>query len=468
MEERLDLLESVVARQVGVITQQAERIAALEAENAELKARLGQNSSNSHKPPSSDPPGSTKTPSKPTGRKRGGQPGHEGAKRERLRADTVTKHRPTECRSCHEHLPKAAPAVEAKWCQVLELPEIRPHVAEHVALAVRCGCGTVTTGTLPDEALAHGFGPRMTAFVAYLTGRCRMSKRQVVEMLGDAFGTPIALGSVCALEKDVSEALAAPVEEARAAVRTQAVVHADETGWRENKQRAWLWVAVSTVATVFYVAKSRGSKVARELLGEGFSGRLVTDRWSAYTWVDALRRQLCWSHLIRDLQGMVERGGVGELYATRVLVEVRKLFEWWAQVRDGELERDAFRSRMLPIRLIVEELLLESSKHSERKTAGMCAEILKLKAALWTFVDHEGVEPTNNAAERAIRHAVLWRKGSFGNDSETGARFTERILTTVATVRQRGGNVLGYLADACASYRVTRTAPSLLAVGPCE
>lgn len=441
-----------------------EENAKLRARIGELEARLGQNSQNSSKPPSTDGPGVERPKKKPTGRKRGGQPGHEGAVRTRLPPDRVVDHVPRRCRRCSRKLEgkDAHPQV----FQVLEMPEIKPHVTEHRGHTLKCECGTRTTEPIPTGVLQHGFGPRFSAFVAYFTGRCRLSKRQVVELCDELLGAPISLGAVCAVEQDVSAALKTPYEEAAAAIQRQAVASLDETGWREAKLRAWLWVAVTSVAVVFKVSRSRGAAVAKELLGVDFAGVLVTDRWSAYAWVKAVCRQLCWAHLQRDLAGMIERGGVGGGLATQMLDHSEKMFEWWSQVRDGSLSRVDFQRLMVPVRAQVGRLLRDAQACAESKTAGMCAQILKLEPALWTFVDVEGVEPTNNIAERTIRPAVLWRKGCFGNDSAVGSRFTERILTTVATVRLRRGSVLQYLAAACASYRANRTSPSLLEVMP--
>lgn len=463
LEEEKRLLQSAVERADAL----ARELETLKKENAELRARLNLNSSNSSKPPSTDGPGVKRRAAKRKGRKRGGQPGHDGAVRQLLPPDEIVDHRPTQCRKCAH--PLAGNDAEPTRFQVLELPEIKAHVTEHRGHALSCpGCGTVTRESLPAHVLRHGFGPRLTGLVAYLTGFGRLSKRQVVELCQHAFATPISLGAVSALEQDVAAALAAPVEEARAAVRTQAVVHMDETGWREEKKRAWLWMTVTSVAIVFQVARSRGKAVARELLGETFLGRLVTDRWNAYNWVDVAQRQLCWAHLLRDFEGMIERGGVGGELAAKMRDEIDKMFDWWSQVRDGTLLRWDFQLRMRAVRAEVGRLLREAAARAEPRTAGMCAEILKLEPALWTFVAFEGIEPTNNVAERAIRPAVLWRKGSFGNDAAKGSRFAERVLTVVATVRMRKGNVLRYLTQACTEYRNTGTSPSLLAVGPCE
>lgn len=461
MDPNPDPRDARIAQLEQLLRAALETIVVLQARVAELEAKLGQNSKNSSKPPSSDGPGVDRPGTKPKGRKRGGQPGHDKHERVLLPPDRVIDHKPKRCRRCDARL--AGVDADPKRWQVLELPEIKPDVTEHRAHALCCdACGVTTTATFPDEVVLHGFGPRMSGVVAYLSGRCRLSKRQISELLDDLLGTPMSIGAVCAVEQDVSHALAAPVEEARVAVRNQPVAHLDETGWREDKLRAWLWVAVTAVATVFVIARSRGGKVAREILGDRFAGLLVTDRWSGYGWVDVLRRQLCWSHLLRDLLGMTERDDVGAGLAAEILLEVDQMLDWWEQVREGTLGRAVFQSRMLPIRVRVKALLREASTSAAKKTAGMCREILALEPALWTFIDVEGLEPTNNAAERAIRPAVLWRKGSFGTDSARGSRFVERILTTVATLRQQRRSVLEYLAASCAAVRAGQAAPSLL------
>lgn len=217
------------------------------------------------------------------------------------------------------------------------------------------------------------------------------------------------------------------------------------------------------MATVFRVATTRAGQIAQEILGPAFGGRLVTDRYAGYNFVDVHRRQVCWAHLLRDLMGMTERDDVGAALAAEMLLEVDKMLEWWKRIRDGTLSRPEFRKLMEPVRARVKELLLESSTTAAKKTAGMCQKILDLEPALWTFVDVEGIEPTNNAAEQAVRPAVLWRKGSFGNDSETGSRFTERILTAIATVRQHQHSVLDYLLEACVAFRSGQPTPSLIA-----
>jgi transposase len=298
--------------------------------------------------------------------------------------------------------------------------------------------------------------------VAICTGKYRMPKRATQELLSDFLGVKLSLGSVPRLEQQVARALAAPVEEARTFVRKQSVVHQDETGWRENKRRAWLWVAVTSQVSVFEIALSRGAVVARRMLGERFGGRLVSDRWSAYTWVHPLRRQVCWAHLLRRFQGFVERKGALADIGQALLDEMGIAFEWWDRLKDGTLARRTFQRKMRPLMREVDRLLHEASERTGEKGAGVCREILKLKDALWTFVYVEGVEPTNNAAEQALRPAVIWRKGCFGTDSSSGSRFVERLLTVVATLKSQGRHVLGYLTAVCEAALLRQTAPSLL------
>ena len=451
---------------LGKLAAAEQRIAVQDVRIAELEARLAQNSRNSSKPPSSDLPGTGKAPITPTGRKRGGQPGHEPKKRDLLppeRVDQFEDHWPTICAGCEAPLPSElrTEVGEPVRHQVAELPRVQAHVTEHRLHLQYCDCcGHATEATLPATVPGGAFGPRLRALIALCAGRYRLSKRLTQELLSDVLGVELSLGSVSNVEKQVSQALSAPVEEARDFVRRQLVVHADETGWREAKGRAWLWTATTALVTVFQIAKSRGAVVAKEMLGEDFGGFLVVDRWSAYEWTEL--RQLCWAHLLRDFQGFVDRGGHGAVVGEKLLAQTRTMFELWHRVRDKTLSRKTLQRRMKPIERRILRLLRDAQLRAEKKTAGMAREILERSAYLWCFVDNEGIEPTNNAAERAIRPGVLWRKGSFGTDSVEGSRFVERILSTVTTLKQQGRHVLDYLTQACQAHDVGGAAGSLL------
>jgi transposase len=322
----------------------------------------------------------------------------------------------------------------------------------------------MTRAPLPEGVPERAFGPRLQALVAVLSGAYRLSKRNIQQLLSDCFGVELALGSISALERATSEALQEPVSETRRCVQQQAVAHVDETGWREANHRAWLWTAVTEAVTVFLVRCSRGSQVAKELLGEGFAGILVSDRWSGYRWVPIKHRQLCWAYLIRDLRQMAEADGAAAAIGEALGMCARQLFHWWHRVRDGTLQRSCFCVYAAQLRPEVRALIREGVLCEDAKGAALCRALLQHEPALWTFVYKEGVEPTNNASERVLRPVVLWRKSSFGTQSRAGSDFVERMLTVVATLRQQQRQVLQYVTAACQAALDNQLPPALLPV----
>lgn len=449
------------------------QVAELQAENAQLRervqaleVRLGQNSSNSSRPPSSDPPSAPpRPPQPPAGRRRGAQPGHQAHLRHLLPEAQVTRvvaHWPRACRRCRQPLPALAGGEPLRH-QVLELPPVQPEVIEHQLYRVGCpACGATTTAALPPDVPATAFGPRLQAVVALLSGRYRLSRREVAALCGDLLQVGLCVGSVQRLCAETAAALQAPVAALAAAARTAPVAHADETSWAEAGQRRWLWLVVTAMATVFTVAASRGSAVIKGLLGQDFAGHLVSDRWSAYTWVPAERRQVCWAHLKRDFQALVDWGGAATPLGKAALALTDRLFDAWYAARDDPTRRAALPNTVAPIQAEF-RALFEAEQHNRvDKAGGLCRSLLKLWPALWTFVTVPGVEPTNNVAERALRPAVLWRKGSFGSQNAEGAEFVARILSVAATCRQQGRPLLPYLTEACLAAQHGLPIPSLL------
>ena len=276
------------------------------------------------------------------------------------------------------------------------------------------------------------------------------------------FGVDVGLGSVSNIEREMSRSMASAVEAARSHVRGSPVVHADETSWRQTRRKAWLWTAATPDVTVFRIDRRRSGFVARELLGATFDGVAVSDRFSGYSWLPVEQRQVCWAHQRRDFQEMVDRDDTGWWVGAALLDHIRPMFRWWRQLRDGDMTLTRFQLRMRTVERHVRTDLVIGSMCASDKTAGTCAELRKLEPALWTFVREPGVEPTNNFAERAIRPAVLWRKGSFGTHSEHGSRFVERILSVVASLKQQGRNALEFLVVALRSYLGGQQPPSLL------
>lgn len=347
--------------------------------------------------------------------------------------------------------------------QKFELPKFKPEITEYQLFAGTCmKCDKVHRGKLPAGVPTGMLGPRAMAIVATYSGDYHLSKRQIEGILKDHFSMDVSLGTVSNTEGRVSDALAAPALEARAYVREQPVVHADETGHKVAGKRAWVWAGVTSFVAVFLVRMTRGTAAAKELLGEKFSGLLVSDRWSGYNWVDAARRQLCWAHLVRDFKKISERGDTSQEIADSILEYTQEMFVLWHMVKDGKRTKRWFQRKMVWIRPQIEDLLEQGTVCGHLKTQRTCKNLLKLKTALWTFVDTDDVEPTNNFAEQIIRDYVLWRKISYGTQSERGNRFVERMLTVTATCRLQKRNVLDYVTEAVSAHLCGELAPSLL------
>lgn len=467
-DARIAQLEKRLEAALERIAQLEEENKQLREENQRLKERLGLNSNNSSKPPSSDAPGTPRQPKKPTGRRPGGQPGHKKHERKLLPPEQVrhfVELVPKQCKGCGRRL--MGRDGKPHLHQVVEVPPLSAIVTEYRSHALECsGCGTVTREEVPAHA-SSAFGDRLGALASLLVGKYRLSKRLVKDALSDMLGVQLSVGSVVNLEGDMAEALAKAVLEAGEYVRAADRAHADETGWVEGRQegrgkRAWLWMVATALVAVFHIDKSRGGKVARALLGEDFAGLLVSDRWSGYEWYDAGLRQVCWAHLTRDFQGFIDRGGKGGQLGEELMHQRNRFFTWYHQVREGSLPREDFEKRMPEVEHEVGQLLRRAAVCAEKKTAGMAREMLRWEKCLWTFVDVPDLEPTNNFGERCLRHAVMYRKTSFGTQGPGGSRFVERILTVVTTLKLQRRGVLEFLTDTLKAHRRGHSTPSLL------
>jgi transposase len=447
------------------------QVALLEARVRELEALLRRNASNSSMPPSANPPSAPRPVVKPSGRQPGGQPGHAPCQRVRLPAERVQQvvhHRPTTCQRCQAPLPQEPGRNDPppSWHQVAELPPLSAVVTEHQGHARTCPqCGTLNRAPIPAAIRAHTLGPRLAAVMAYLSGARHDSKRGVEEVVATIFGVPVSLGAVAANEQEMSAALAPAHAAAIEAVRQAPVKHVDETGWKQAGRLCWLWTAVNTQVSCFLIHARRGAVALTALLGDTITGVVCSDRWCTYNRLGVYERQLCWAHLVRDFQAMVDRGGPGVAIGNELLAFAADIFHWWYRVRDGTLSRTTLRTYIDEQRPWLRELLQRGSVCGCAKTAAVCRELQALEPALWTFVRVAGVEPTNNAAERALRPAVLWRRRSFGCHSDAGCRFVERILTAVQTLRKQQRDVLDYLLQAIIAHRHGLATPKLVPAG---
>jgi transposase len=404
-------------------------------------------------------------------RRRGGQPGHPPHLKRLLppdRVDEVVIFRPTQCDHCHADLPATTMATdpEPTRFQTVEVPPVVSVVTEYQGRACTCpACGKITRAVIPPDIRAHGVGPRLTAILSYFSGCHGMSKRGVEEVAEAVFGVPVALGTVVNLEREVSTALAAPHEEALEVVRAAGVKNADETSWKLAGKLCWLWAAATTTVVAFVIHGARSALGLTALLGVEIQGILCSDRWGPYNRVPERRRQICWAHLKRDFQKIVDRGGTGERVGKAGQRVIQRVFTAWHAHKEGKTTREGLKEQLAPVMRRMNGVLVKGCKGDDPTVATFCGNLLELEQALWTFAREDGVEPTNNHIERLLRRAVLWRKRSFGCQSEKGCRFVERILTVVQTRRLRGESVLEYLHDAVVASRAGRLCPKLIPEG---
>lgn len=387
--------------------------------------------------------------------------------------------------------------------QIVEIPSLSPYIIEHQQHQLECTCcGKRTRGELPKEVPSSGYGDRLAGVVGWLSGEHRQARafpcafrrrgvahqshRMVKSLMATLFNVELSRGSINRLRQQVSEAVEQAVKQAQEYVQGQKIVHSDETsfpqgnrdGLNPKQSKGWLWMLGTRLVKVFSVELSRGQVIAKKLLGETFEGILISDRYPAYNWLDVEQRQVCWAHLKRDLTAIAERSGVSKAIGQALLRRERRLFRWWHRVRDGTMSRQQLMLAVESLRagfkaeLEVAAALPIGRKEKSplAKTVRTAQKLLKIEAALWTFVALEGVEPTNNLAEQALRGAVIWRRTSFGSQSQAGSEFVSRILTVVTSLKAyakryplgQQRNPLDFLTQACRTKRLGLAAPSLL------
>lgn len=453
----------------GRIAELKKQLDALQTQNRKLGERARRNASNSSIPPSTNPPDAPKpVAKKPTGRKPGGQPGHPGHTRVRLppeRVQHTIPFMPITCDHCQAPLPEQPGANDPAptWHQYAELPQVAAVVTEYQGHARTCPCcGKVTRASIPDELSRYTIGPRLGATLSYLSGSPHVSKRGIEEICETVLQVPISLGTVANLEQEMSAALQPAHAQAQHVVQQAPIKHVDETGWKQAGKKRWLWAAATATAVCFLIHAKRGWQGLRALLASKLKGLFVSDRWWVYHRLPVRRRQICWAHLKRDFQKLVDRGGHAQPIGQQGLDTVRRLFHEWHTFRGGGLSRQQLQRRLEPIRRALRRWLRKGTRCPESKTATFCQNLLDLEPALWTFLYRDGVEPTNNHVERLVRTAVLWRKIAFGCHSDTGCRFVERMLTVVGTLRLQKRPVLAFLENSLRAHRDGRKPPKLI------
>jgi transposase len=458
---------------IEVLLAMAARITFLEEKVRSLEAKiasLSSNSTNSSKPPSSDGPSVVKPKKKKSSRSPGGQKGHKGHKRELLPVEEmnhVHDHYPPRCQRCFASLDPGT-CVEISdplRHQTFDLPKIEPIMSEHRCHELMCSCGHKTRAELPAEVAQSQFGPRVHAATAYLSSVHKIGRRGIVEIMNTLFGLNLCLGSVCNCIERVSPELEVVAEEARQSLPESANLNIDETGWKCKGERRYLWVFASPLVVYFCIAVSRGAKVLRSVLGDVFNGAITSDDHSAYSSYQKKGiRQLCWAHIIRKLKALKDGRASPDAYifSRNMLKEVGQIFSCWHAFREGYITREQLLNATILMRARMKKYCQKYLTSTDEEVRTRSKRLLDNWNHLFTFLTHEGVEPTNNEAERAIRPAVQWRKLSFGNQSEAGERFTERILTVTRTCQLRRKNPFHFLSELMEATFRGLPRPSLL------
>lgn len=457
---RVEEQSKLVEKQAKLVEQQAKKI-------EELTRQLNKNSSNSHKPPSSDTLGkrrSIRKAKKPTGKKRGGQPGHKGNARAMLpedQMDALVDIFPDRCDVCQQVPPRTIDA-DASSHQVVDLVDHgRRCITEYRCHTVVCPCGerlVAATQNVPSSA----FGLRLQSTVCMFTGAYHLSRRQVTVVFREIFGIEMSLGSVSNIEKRMSKALEAASDEAMTCVESAAVKHVDETSWIRDAERCSAWVFACVAASVFRIVADGRRDTFRKLLRRQ-RGILVSDRASVFLFWSMKQRQICWAHLIRTFVDFSQRDGPAVAVGEELKDTAELVFRYWRDLGTGKLSRSDFDRLMTALRTGMKSCLQRAVEEEIEYVSGSCANMLEHWDAMWTFVEKPGVEPTNNHAERELRRLVLWRKRCFGSQSERGDRFAERIMTVTHTLRKQGGCALDFLHSSLVATLDSSHAPSLFA-----
>ena len=450
----------------AIIRELEEQLKRLQERTTELEAKIAESSLNSGKPPSSDTPAQkdARRVKQSTGRKQGGQPRHKGHKRTLVAAENVTRHVPRNPRSCRRcdaaHTNARTP--EPIRHQVVDLPEVKPDVTEYVLGRKYCAkCNTVTSGTLPRTAPRGMCGPRLLSMIGLLTGVHHISRRSAVQLMSDLVGIRLSLGSVSQGEEIVSKSLAVAAQQAVAVARGADVKNVDATGWSQSATPRTLWVMACKTVTAFCItfdASAAGLKRWMRIT----RGIFASDRGSQFTFWTMEKRQICWAHFVRKFISLSEspnpdirRLGENLLLLAKVHMSV------WHDFCDGTKTRAQLQHFVEKLKPFFLAHLQRGAAMGIRGVSGACKNLIEHQAAFFTYAFVEGVEPINNRAERELRRFVLWRKRSFGSQSERGDRFAERIMTVAHSLRKNGRNVYVFLVDACTAF-IRGTDPLLL------
>ena len=381
-------------------------------------------------------------------RKQGAQQGHKGTGRSLLPSEKMNQ---VVCCYPDSTCPHCSALVQSKHLcqrkQVFDLTLKGIYVTEYQVYGGHCtGCKKRIKGKLPNGLPKGILTAEALSKITLLVAQYRLSRREVKQLLADFFDLHICIGTISNAERLVSKALTSTVDAIEKEIKSSDYAHLDETSHRRSGKTEWLWVACNKEVSLFKIFDNRAQSSAKALIGENYQGMTITDRYGAYSFLSALQRQYCWAHLKRDFVRLSEKLNPQEAFVGQCLLStMRRVFYWYHQLRLNKIST----ARLFLIRQIRRfySYLKKGAQLTGTSTARFCAKLLRERKSLWHFLKNPTINPTNNLAERNLRHAVLWRKKTFGTKSRRGNRFVERMLTVMMTAKQLGKSLSQELCD---------------------
>lgn len=453
-------LETVRAENAALVAQVARLTAAVEA----LTAQLRRNSSNSSRPSSTDVPWNNvkrRPPPEPSGKKRGGQPGHKGHERAMLPADQAWDVYAERCEGCGAVLDESAAVPDVAWVhQLVELVAASEVRNFHMHLS-QCNCGKRTRAKLPPGVPPTAAGPRLQAVITTFIAKFGLSRADTQEALDQAFGIKLSVGAIQGVTDRIAQATRPAVRDIGQQLQSAPTKHCDETGWRHGGERAWLWVVTNAMGAFFKIDPKRSREAFLRLLPK-LQGVIHTDRWRVYDVLEAELRQLCHAHLRRDIQALIDLGAPTKEIGTALLAASNALFHEWHRFVCGELNRAGLQATMVPVQQTWRELIEQAATHTHKKARALGRDLRKQWSSLWAFLAHDGAEPTNNRAERTIRPSVVLRKTNGGTGSDLGAEFVANLQSILVTAKCQGVRVVDWLERVFAAWWQPMPLPTLL------
>jgi transposase len=434
-----------------------ETINQLTEEVAKLKAQINKNSKNSSKPPSTDQKGNSNPDSPKKNR-----PKREGKARQPYPPERIDRHIQCTRDNC-PHCGSAEIHLSGQSSEILqqaELPEVKAIVTEYELLKYGChSCGKNSVATLPLGVPDSAFGPKLMGLLVVLTGVFHLAKREAIQLIKELYGVDMSVGSVPNIEERVSKALDPIYQRIHGFVlESKLSKHFDETGWRDQGKRHYVWLACCEQAACYMIDRNRSAEAFRKLFTVNSDGvAAVTDRYAVYSIFKV--HQYCLAHLIREFRSYAEKSGEDKRLGQVIENELKLACHIHKEYRKGVITLKTRNRRLGHLKRRVERHLDDGLANGSDELSKLCLSLLNDFDKLWTFTKTMGMEPTNNLAERDLRKLVIWRRKSYGTRSNRGKKFVERITTVAQTLKRQSRQILTFIQEVVTSFYSKTSTP---------